>query len=102
MARTKFAPEPKKKSRRTKPVKKTKVINSIYRNLGGFMIDPPKSCSKQIRSEDKAQWTDLALCHHCEEKCERYRTFIKMTPEERKEDDLNRGIIPPKPWKVSE
>lgn len=102
MARTKFAPEPKKKSRRTKPVKKTRVINSIYRNLGGFMIDPPENCPKQIRSEDKARWTDLALCIHCKDKCERYLSFRKMTPEERKEDSLNRGIIPPKPWKVSE
>lgn len=102
MARTKFTPEPKKKSGRTAPVKKTKITNPIYRNMGGFMIDPPETCSKRITSEDKAFWTDLGLCHHCTNKCERYRSFIKMAPEERKEDNLNRGIIPPKPWKVEE
>ena len=100
MARTKFTPEPKKKSGRTTPVKKIKVTTPIYRNLGGFMIDPPENCPKQIRSEDKAQWTDMGLCHHCKEKCERYLSYKKMTPEERNADSVNRGIIQPKPWKV--
>lgn len=92
----------KKKSRRTAPMKKTKTINPRYRNLGGFMIDPPDNCPKRVTSEDGAWWTDMGLCHHCKNKCERYLVYKKMTPEERKEDSVVRGIIQPKPWKVEE
>lgn len=118
MARTKFTPEPKKnpeedrsleawagvimkkKSGRTAPVKKT--INSRYRNLGGFMIDPLETCLKQVESEDGAFWTDLGLCRHCKAPCQRYLSFKKMSPEERNEDNLIRGIIPPRKWGMEE
>lgn len=64
------------------------------------MIDPPETCMKQKSSEDGAWWTDLALCHHCTDKCDRYKTFIKMTPAERTEDGLDRGIFPTRIWKA--
>lgn len=63
------------------------------------MIDPPEYCEWGGYSSDGAFWVDMALCHRCEEKCDRYLSYTKMTKEERLEDNLDRGIIPPTEWK---
>lgn len=83
MARTKFTPKPKR------------IVKPIYSNWGGHMIDPPKDCVGRLKAEDGGIWVDISYCYCCCEKhCDRYLSYTKMTKEEQREDQAQRGIKP--------
>jgi len=69
------------KGKKTKKKKKPKK-NSIQ-NIGGWLLHPPKTCTKRKISNDGTIWTDLSICHYCENKCKEYITFIKMKTKDR-------------------
>lgn len=73
--------------------------NPRFYNMGGHMIDPPELCMKQRQSEDGAWWVDMAFCHHCGNKCDRYKSYVKMTAREQTEDRMSRGILETTSWK---
>lgn len=91
MPRTKNKPIKKKSKRTKKP--RDKSYPALFRPIGGFLFNPPKTCPYRRRAEDGGIWTDIGCClSNCREKCNNYLYYAKMKPEEKRSYLRKNGI----------
>lgn len=66
--------------------------HGIY-NMGGFLIDPPEECRYKAKPKGGGTWADFGCCIGiCKEKCQRYKSYLKMRPGEYLEELRRKGV----------